>query len=130
MAKRKRAKKPRQPSTLERGFMTIWGSVIPNTVPAPEREHAFSADVEPEWRFDFAWPALKLAVELQGGTWIRGRHNRGGGFRGDCEKMNAAQLAGWTVLQYTTDHMEKMPVQVVEEVAKEVTARCGEEFGT
>lgn len=63
------------------------------------REYRF--DSERKWRFDFAWPAELLAVEIEGGLWVNGRHTRPVGFENDCEKYNAAQLAGWTVLRYT-----------------------------
>lgn len=53
------------------------------------------------WRFDYAYAELALAVELEGGTWINGRHSRGAGFAADCEKYNMAQLDGWTVLRFT-----------------------------
>ncbi len=55
------------------------------------------------YRLDFAWPRLKLAVEVEGGTWSDGRHVRGGGFAKDCEKYNALTLAGWHLLRYTTE---------------------------
>jgi very-short-patch-repair endonuclease len=56
-----------------------------------------------KWRFDLAcWP-IKLAIELHGGTWSGGRHTRGAGFQRDREKMNAAQVLGWSVLEFTTD---------------------------
>ncbi len=55
------------------------------------------------WRFDFSWPEKMIAVEVEGGTWARGRHTRGEGFRGDCEKYNAAQLMGWAVYRFTAD---------------------------
>ncbi len=55
------------------------------------------------YRSDFAIPAKRLLVEVQGGHWISGRHNRGSGYAQDLVRMNLAQLAGWTVLQYTTD---------------------------
>jgi very-short-patch-repair endonuclease len=51
------------------------------------------------WRFDFAWPDKKIAVEVEGGTFASGRHVRGKGFNGDCHKYNSAALAGWTVLR-------------------------------
>lgn len=55
-----------------------------------------------DWRFDFAWPDLLLAAEVEGGVWTQGRHTRGGGYEGDCEKYNSAQERGWTVLRFTT----------------------------
>ena len=50
------------------------------------------------WRFDFAWPALRIAVEIHGGTHSGGRHSRGAGMAADFAKHNAATLAGWRVL--------------------------------
>lgn len=68
-------------------------------VPEPEREYRFN--VERRWRADFAWPALRLLVEVEGGTYSGGRHTRGAGYAEDCEKYNAAAAVGWTVLRYT-----------------------------
>ncbi len=68
-------------------------------LPTPEREYRFHSTRR--WRFDFAWPDVKLAVEVEGGTWAQGRHTRGPGFEGDCEKMNEATLMGWRVLRVT-----------------------------
>jgi len=54
------------------------------------------------WRFDFVFPGReKLAVEIDGGTWQQGRHQRPEGYQADCEKMNAAALMGWCVLRFT-----------------------------
>jgi hypothetical protein len=58
------------------------------------------------WRFDFAWPAHMLAVEVDGGTWAGGRHTRGAGFERDCEKVNEAVLRGWRVLRFTTKQVD------------------------
>lgn len=52
------------------------------------------------WRFDFAWRVRRIAVEVEGGVWSGGRHTRGAGFVGDCEKYNAATLLGWSVLRF------------------------------
>lgn len=53
-----------------------------------------------KWRFDFADPENKVAVEIDGGVFAGGRHTRGVGFRADCEKINAAAVLGWRVLRY------------------------------
>ena len=66
-----------------------------------EREYRFAPPRR--WRADFAVPARRLLIEVQGGHWVDGRHNRGSGYAADLERQNAAQLAGWTILQYTTD---------------------------
>ena len=55
------------------------------------------------WRFDFAWPEQRVAVEVEGGTFSGGRHTRPLGFRKDCEKLNEATCRGWRVLRVTTE---------------------------
>jgi len=52
-----------------------------------------------KWRFDYAWPNQKVALEVEGGVWIQGRHTRGSGFVKDMEKYNAAAMLGWRVLR-------------------------------
>jgi very-short-patch-repair endonuclease len=69
----------------------------------PTREYRF--DAQRRWRFDFAWPDQRLALEVEGGTWTAGRHSRGKGIEGDCEKYNSALLAGWRVLRVTGDQV-------------------------
>ena len=88
---------------LENQFLAAFKLVKPNGVPLPEREHKFHESRK--WRFDFAWPAIKLAVEIQGGSFVRGGHNRGPQQAKDYEKLNEAQLAGWRVLQFNTLQM-------------------------
>ena len=65
----------------------------------PVREWAFAKPRR--WRFDFCFPKEKLAVEIEGGTWINGRHNRGSSTEAEMEKYNTAALLGWTVLRFT-----------------------------
>ena len=56
---------------------------------------------ERNWRVDFAWPAQRVIVEVEG---IRfdaqgGRHQTGAGFARDLEKYSALELAGWHVIR-------------------------------
>lgn len=73
-------------------------------LPSPECEYKFFPGRK--WRADFAWPDKMLIVEYDGGIYSRGRHVRGKGFELDCEKFNAATLAGWRVLRFTRKHVE------------------------
>lgn len=62
----------------------------------PVCEHHFHPTRE--WRFDLAWIEQKVAVETQGGIWVSGAHVMPLGYVNDCEKLNEAQMLGWTVL--------------------------------
>lgn len=82
-------------------------------LPAPERDYRFHD--KRKWAFDFAWTHevmserqsymerndAPIAVEIEGGTFIAGRHSRGQGFEKDCEKYAEALIAGWRVLRVT-----------------------------
>ncbi|MDR3328182.1 MAG: hypothetical protein LBT04_08750, partial [Prevotellaceae bacterium] len=48
-----------------------------------------------KWRFDYAIPEHKIAIEVEGGIWTGGRHTSSKGFLGDMEKYNAGTLLGW-----------------------------------
>ena len=65
-----------------------------------EREYRFHPTRR--WRFDFADPETKVAVEIDGGAFIGGRHTRGVGFVKDQEKLNTATSMGWRVFRYST----------------------------
>lgn len=71
-----------------------------DVVPLYVTEHVFSPPRK--WRFDIAWPEHMLALEIEGGIYSRGRHNRPIGFEKDCEKYNIAILEGWRVLRVTS----------------------------
>lgn len=68
-------------------------------LPAPVPEHRFHP--LRKWRFDFAWPDRKVALEIEGLTHEGGRHQRLAGYAADLEKYNAALLQGWQVLRVT-----------------------------
>ena len=53
------------------------------------------------WRFDYAFPEYKVAVEVDGGVWQGGRHNLPQGYVKDMEKLNTAASMGWIVLRIT-----------------------------
>lgn len=54
-----------------------------------------------KWRVDFLLRP-SLVVEVEGGSWMMGRHQRPGGFEADIAKYNALTLAGYSILRFTT----------------------------
>lgn len=90
------AKRKAERERLENQFGQLW--LIHSNAPLI-RQYRF--DETRQWRFDFAWPYAKVAVEIDGGIWSGGRHTRGKGFENDCEKFNEAVLLGWRVFHLT-----------------------------
>lgn len=72
-------------------------------LPVPDREYTFAKGIGRRWRFDFAWPAYMVAVEVEGGSYTGGRHVRPLGFRQDIEKYAHAVMAGWQLLRLTPE---------------------------
>jgi very-short-patch-repair endonuclease len=90
----------------------------------PVREYKF--DSIRKWRFDFAWPNLRLAIEIEGGIWTGGRHTRGKGFLDDCSKYNQAALAGWMVLRFPTEQIQSgEALRFIEVALKLKGGSCG-----
>lgn len=67
------------------------------------KEHKFHPTRR--WRFDYAIPAHKIAVEVEGGVWTGGRHTSPKGFLNDMEKYNTATVMGWRVLRTIPDEL-------------------------
>jgi len=83
-------------SNLERKFTLFWKALN-----GPELKPEARVSPTRRWRFDFAHIQTMTAIEIEGGVWSGGRHTRGSGFTGDCEKYNEAALGGWTVFRLT-----------------------------
>lgn len=66
-------------------------------LPEPVAEYRFHA--VRRFRFDFAWPTLRVALEVDGGVWTKGAHGRGTGIVRDQEKHNYAACMGWVVIR-------------------------------
>lgn len=83
-------------SLLEKRFDALWRSLSGPALQAELRFHPVR-----RWRFDRACTAAKVAIELEGGIWHRGRHTRGKGYEEDCIKYHAATSAGWSIFRLT-----------------------------
>lgn len=72
---------------------------------AYKREYEFHR--ERHWKLDFAFLNAKLAVEIEGGIGLIGRHQRPQGFIEDMYKYNALTLCGWRLLRFSTKMVMK-----------------------
>jgi very-short-patch-repair endonuclease len=64
------------------------------------------------WTVDFAFPAARLAIEVDGWAW----HVDVERFRADRHKGNALVRAGWDVLRFTWHDLNNRPGYVLDEV--------------
>lgn len=54
-----------------------------------------------KFRFDWAWPEKRIALEYEGVFSDKSRHTTISGYTKDSEKYNLATINGWRVLRYT-----------------------------
>ncbi len=89
-------------------------AVCPALEDGMEREYRFHPTAR--WRFDAAWPARRVAVEIDGGQWVAhgGRHARDE----DRVKLNEAAALGWRVLRLSTQQIECDPVRCADVIVR------------
>ncbi|HWB62142.1 MAG TPA: hypothetical protein VG603_01435 [Chitinophagales bacterium] len=97
IAKRKQpGKKQKKPSNKAIGEMKLLLAIE-----AIEVQEEYLFHPSRKWRFDFAIPEKKIAIEYEGVMGGKSRHTTITGYSGDTEKYNEAAKLGWKVLRYT-----------------------------
>jgi very-short-patch-repair endonuclease len=97
--------RPKTPgSRLEERFLKLW-----RLAGGPELEREYRFDPKRRWRADFAHLRTRCLIEVEGGIWVNGRHNRAAGFNADLEKYLEAGLSGWRVFRLGPDQIT-MPI--------------------
>ena len=87
-------------SRLEERFQRLWAEAG-----GPPLEREFRFHPERRWRSDFAHLPSRSLIEIEGGIWILGRHNRASGFNADLEKYLEANLDGWRVFRLGSEQI-------------------------
>ena len=113
-------------------FVTLWeNSGLGEGIPL-EREYRFAAHhvgLGPgirdrlkqaglrDWHFDVAFPDRKVACEINGGIYTKGRHVRPKGYLNDCAKIRDAGKLGWRVLPFPAPLLNTEPSTCINDLA-------------
>ena len=99
---------------MEKNFSPLEREIYNLTGLETKREYRFHPTRE--WRFDFAIPAVRVAIEVEGGVWNGGRHFRPEGYLRDMEKYNEAAACGWLVIR--TIPSELLRVKTIQQIVR------------
>ena len=100
-------------SSLGSRFLFLW-----QLAKGPPLEREFRFHAERRWRADFAHLPSRTLIEIEGGIWVNGRHNRAAGFNSDLEKYLEAGLLSWRVFRLGPD---QITMENVERLARTLT---------
>lgn len=100
--------------TQHKIFMAACKSENLNPIP----EYVFARMLGRKFRTDYYFElnGLECALEVDGGIWVNGRHNRGSGFIAGLEKRNAYTLLNIQQLTFTVQDIEQKPMSVIRAV--------------
>jgi very-short-patch-repair endonuclease len=73
----------------------------------------YKFDESRKFRFDFAIPDKKIAIEYEGiYGGFRSRHTSVQGYSKDTEKYNLATISGWRILRYTASTVDSLETDI------------------
>ena len=89
-------------------------------------EHTFdktkdngTADKNRQYRLVYAFPDIKVGIEVDGGIHVRGMgHSTGAGIKRDMEKNNLAIINGWVVFRFSYCHTKEYFDKIIEQILK------------
>ncbi len=79
--------------------------ILPQSDTRAFREYRFN--LKRRWKFDWAVPEIKCAIELDGGLFIKGAHVNPASIRDNYIKSNDAAKRGWRVWRYLPEQIIK-----------------------
>jgi very-short-patch-repair endonuclease len=86
-------------SSLEWQFEQLWVELYPDIELWAEQRLIPGRG----YRFDFVHFDARVAIEIQGQIWVKGRHNTGTGLISSYQKLNLANSRGWQVFQLSEE---------------------------
>jgi very-short-patch-repair endonuclease len=98
-------------------FDYYWRIYAPD-MPRPVPEYEFDKGIGRRHRFDWAFVAARVAVEVDGGQWSKfgGRHSGDA----DREKGNIATSLRWLVFHFSPRQLTSAPETCIEQVKRAI----------
>jgi very-short-patch-repair endonuclease len=103
-------------SELETLFIRL---VRRHHLPRPSKQHEIRVSGRVVARVDFAYPARRVAIEVDGYRWHSGK----AAWQRDRARSNELVTMGWIALRFTWDDIRHRPYQVAREVAAALARR-------
>lgn len=94
---------------------SVWGKIQ-----RPEKRQPYL------FRADFAWPAARVAVEIQGGQFAPSKHNSVRGLERDAIKSVLAQASGWVLIPLPTTLLTRPTAPWLGVLADLITSRSND----
>jgi very-short-patch-repair endonuclease len=89
-------------SRLSDGEKALAEALEAEPLPGWDLQTEYRFDDVRRWRFDFAFPSVKLAIEVEGKAHYHAKRHKT-----DCEKLNEALRQGWRVLRFPNSERKK-----------------------
>lgn len=89
-------------SRLSDGETALIEALEAEPIPGWDLTREYRFDDERRWRFDVAFPSVKLAIEVEGKAHYHAKRHKL-----DCEKLNEALRQGWRVLRFPNSERKK-----------------------
>ena len=90
-------------------------------LPQPQRQVKVRDGQRFVGRVDFAYPELKIAIEVQSHRW----HSSWGARCSDMDRLNRLQTLGWIIIQVTYEDLERRPDEVARRIRAAIVLRQG-----
>ena len=95
-------------------FATLWECLFPEV----DLHHQYKGIPGRRFAFDFAHLPSKVAIEINGGIWVKSGHSSGSGLLADYEKSLLGQWAGWRVIPLAPEMITEKNLRILAEMMR------------
>ena len=96
-------KKQRSPSSSVTPLQAAFETLYRQLGGVGEWEYNYRFLPGRRYELDYALPAIRVGIEVNGGQWVKSGHSSGRGLHRDADKQNRAIEAGGCIFWLTTD---------------------------